>query len=460
MLPQTYLQQAYAGVIWSNPVNRHWVAWFCLVAAYLLVWWIHLYPGVATFDSGYYMQQVVQGEYTNKKPFLYARFLQATSLGGRDFAFSAFLQVMLVALALSRILALATSTRPRWLAIALGLVLIANPYMGNMAAYIQNDILFSVAMILVIAESIHVARLGRISRASIVVVALFAPMAFLFRENGRLFIPLWMLACVMVMPRPSWTRLVGAAAITSALAFATVIGVDRQQRQHPLYGAVIHEAVGLAQPRYRVGMGFLLSPETQSAIGRERLASAVSVYWPLYWDTIAFVPTGPKLDSISDWQRNAITDSFLRNDVYPNLPAIVGHRFEMFLGALLARAEPINPYESPGNAPQAYASAKERHRASPASVLRRVNEASIRSRGWSWNALLGMTVLAGMTLSGLWRRDRVMVLMATVLWTQAAAIWLAAPSAEFRYVFMFYLAPLLWALPLAQPVEPSPAAAP
>ena len=137
--------------------------------------------------------------------------------------------------------------------------------------------------------------------------------------------------------------------------------------------------------------------------------------------------------------------SFLKHDLLPNLPSVAGHRVEMLTGALLARAEYVDPYDAPDNLHPPLRKWKKRVGASERGdgLLGELNEASGQSRGWTWNGAFGVVVLALMTLVALWRREPAALIVTALLWLQLGVLLAVAPSAEYRYVFMFYLAPLL-----------------
>ena len=424
---------------------RAWIFCAAALAAWFALWWFHLRPGVFSYDSGFYLQQVVSGQLGDHKPFLYARFLQLTSLGGRWFQASVFVQVGLVVVVLSRAFAIAISRRVAPLLIALCAVLVLNPYVADMAYYVNNDVLFSFAILALLVELLHLADGRQPRAASYLILLIFSPMALAFRQNGLLFLPLW-LPCLALLVRPADRyRLVLVSAGAAALAYTSIIGVDRRERHDMLYPAVIHETVRLAQPGYRYALGARLSPETRAAVGQPQLVAAVPVYWPLYWDTFEFVPDGPKLIYLSPEQRTRILASFVRHDLLPNLPSIAGHRVELFLGALLARAELVDPYGSPANMPARLGAWKARQGAASRGrgLLGQINAASIQTRDWSWNALLGLIAMVCMSLAAAWRRNWPMLVALGLLWLQAGAVFALAPSADYRYVFMIYLAPLL-----------------
>lgn len=420
-----------------------WAIIGVLLGLYFTAWWLHLRPGVFSYDSGHFLTEVVRGDITNRKPFLFARFIELTSMGGRWFQFTIFAQVAIVVLIVSRAFAIALSNRisPVW--IALCAVLVLNPYVANMVFYLQNDVLFCFGIIAILVETLLIARRGRTTLASLAMVALASPMAFAFRENGLLFLPFWWIL-VLFLGRDG-KRLVAVSVISTLLAYTSIIGVDKERTADLMYPAVIHEVARLAQSGYRHEVGSRLAPETRDAVGIGKLESATEVYWPLYWDTVGFFVDGPNLAYLPGEQRSAIVRSFLKNDLLPNLPSVAGHRVEMLLGALLARAEYVDPYSAPENLHGPLKKWKNRVGASNRGqgMLGELNEASGRSRGWSWNAALGVVVLAAMTLVALWRRDRVTLIVTTLLWLQLGVLLAVAPSAEYRYVFMFYLAPLL-----------------
>ncbi len=420
-----------------------WAIIAVLLGLYFTAWWLHLRPGIFTEDSAHILAEVLRGDITNRKPFLFARFVELTSLGGRWVQFTIFAQVAIVVLIISRAFAVALSHRvsPVW--ILLCALLVLNPYVANMVFYLQNDVLFCFGIIAILVETLLVARRGHLTFASLAIVALASPMAFAFRENGLLFLPVWWVLVLFL--GQDGKRLVAVSAISTVLAYASIIGVDKETTADLMYPAVIHEVARLAQSGYRHEVGSRLAPETRDAVGIDKLESATEVYWPLYWDTVGFFADGPNLAYLPGEQRSAVVRSFLKHDLLPNLPSIAGHRVEMLLGALLARAQYVDPYSAPEELHGPLKKWKNRVGASNRGegVLGELNEASGRSRGWTWNAALGVAVLAGMSLLALWRRDRVTLIVTTLLWLQLGVLLAVAPSAEYRYVFMFYLAPLL-----------------
>lgn len=437
-----------------------WMSFALLLGLYFLAWWMHLRPGVFSYDSGHFLAEVVTGDITNRKPFLYARFIQLTSLGGQFFQFTVFAQAAIIVGILSRIFAMAFASRvsPVW--IALCVLLVSNPYVANMVFYIQNDVLFCFAIIAMLTETVWVYRIRNASVASYVVIALASPMAFAFRENGLLFLPVWCVLVALLLGRDG-RKLAGAAVVSTALIYVTgIVGVDKERTADLLFPAVIHEVARLGQGGYRHELGGRLSSETRQAVGQERLRSAADIYWPLYWDTVGFFPDGPNLAYLPHEQRSRIVRSFIRHDLAPNLPSVVGHRIEMLTGALLARAEHVDAYSAPANLHGPLRSWKDRRGGlnRGKGVLGKLNEISTRTRHWTWNGALGVIVLAGVTLAALWRRDRISLILATLLWIQLGVILAVAPSAEYRYVFMLYLAPLILLAgnPLARAIPDTP----
>ncbi len=438
--------RAYMARLPAEPrLARAWLLGGAVLAAWFGLWWLHLSPGVFSFDSGFYLQQVVSGQLSDHKPFMYGRFLQLTSLGGRWFEASVLVQAGLVVLVLSRAFAIGIARRVAPVVLAVCAMLVLNPYVVNMAYYVNNDVLFSFAIIALLVETLYLADGRRPGLASYAMLALFSPIALAFRQNGWLFLPL-LLPCLAFLVRPpDRYRLVLVSAGAAVLAYTTIIGVDRYRLHDAIFPAVIHETVRLAQPGDGQGLGERLSPETRSAVGLPQLNAAVPLYFPLYWDALAFAPEGPQLGQLPPGQRTRIMTSFFRHDLLPNLPSIIAHRVELLSGALLARAVVVDPYGSPANLPARLGAWKTRQGAASRDhgPLGHLNAASMRTHDWTWNAMLGLIAMVGMTLAATWRRNRPMLVALGLLWVQAAAVLGFAPSAEYRYVFMIYLAPLL-----------------
>jgi len=423
-----------------------WVATTLVLGAVFFCWWLHLRPGVFSFDSGFYIQEVISGQINSRKPFLYARFIQLTSLGGTAVHLAVIVQVGLVTIALSRIFALGIWHRATWPTLALAAVVVLNPYVANMTLYLQNDVLFCVAILVLLAETLHIAKCRRVGLGSAIIIGLFAPMAMGFRENGLLFMPFWLLVVVLTLDRPAAIRVALVALLSTLVAYASIIGVNRADRHELLYPAIIHETVRLAQPGFRYQqVGDRLSPETVNAVGLDNLQKAVAFYWPLYWDSIAFFPDGPKLLELEPARRQEIVRQFLRHDLLPNLPSIAAHRIEMFTGALLARAEAVDSYGVPANLPPQLASWKQARseQVRGEGILGKVNAKSFDYRSWTWNAAFGLTILMWLSARALWARDRTALGVLALVWIQAGVVLVVAPSAEYRYVFLVYLAPML-----------------
>lgn len=426
-------------------VRVWWVRWAVVLSVYYIFWWFALRPGIFSFDSGYYLQEVLSGQLTNHKPFLFARFLQITSLGGALPELSVIVQATLVVLAFSRAFALGMAARAPWWAITVCLLLVLNPYTVFMAFYLQNDVLYCVAILAILMETLNAIRLRRVGNVSCIIIAIASPMALGFRENGLLFLPLWWCLFAFLLPPAVFRRPLIASVGISVLAYASIMGVNREDRHDVFYPAVIHESIRLAQPVFGHQDGGSLSAETRQVIGPELVSRALPFYWPLYWDTIAFFPQGPQLATLPEAQRAAVVHSFLIHDLGPSLSSIVGHRVELFLGAALARAEYVDPYGAPSNIPVSVLEKKQAvgARMRDAGLSGHLAAISVNTRAWTWNALFGVGILALLSAMAIWRRHLRWLLVFGLLWIQAAAVLMLAPSAEYRYVFMLYLAPLM-----------------
>jgi len=420
---------------------------FVLLCAYYLLWYAHFWPGVFDYDSGVYLTEVATGQVKDVKPFFYARFLQAFSLGGHFFPAAVVAQIVTAAAALARILFVARRSRVHPVVLVFLVALLINPYVAMMLSYVQNDVLFSVAVAVLCCEAAFFWRTQRITRSGLLVFMAFFPIAFFFRENGKLFgLMLWGFMVLNASARVSY-RLLLAPVGCVALAALSAIGVDFSRPWPLVYPMVIHEVVGLARPEFAEPAGSKLSMESRQAVGEERLVQAVPFYSADLWDTIGFVQGGPKLLDLPDERKSRLIKSFFVQDLWFNLPAVVGHRIELFLTAATAQREffPAT-YEIPQNLPEglrATATDSRKH-VSARGLARGLFEVTLRYRAFLWSPLPGVLLALALCLRGVWRRDRVALGIGVPLCAQTLLIAAFAPAAEFRYLFPLYLAPLAY----------------
>ena len=421
-----------------------WLASFLLFAVYLVPFWLELRPGVFSDDSATYLEQVLTGQLENAKPYFFARFLQLASLDGNLLQRLALVLALIGIALLARILAIGWRLgAPRWL-LALAVLLLLNPYVQVMLQYIQNDVLFCIGIGSVLAETLWCVRRQRVGVDSMLLIAACAPMALLFRQNGLLFLPPWLLTLPLLAPVAVWSRLALPALAACALALGTVAGVDTSTTVNSRFPAVIHVIAGLARPEQTQDVGGNLSPTTRALLGEKAVRQLAVAYDPRYWDYVGFVPTGPRLAALDEHRKTEIVRSFIRHDLWPNLPAVVAIRTQLFVNILLGRDMPPEPYGVASDMPSGLAYAKSRNHpevrpaTSPAAVAVEAyrHEPALRSQ------LLGLAGLVALTLCGLWRRERLVLWFAGFFWIQVAAVFLLMPAADSRYLFLLYLLPV------------------
>jgi hypothetical protein len=421
-----------------------WLVVFLVCAVYLMPYWVELRPGVFSDDSGTYLRQVLTGELENTKPFFFARFLQLASLEGHLMLRLALVLALFGIALLARILVIGWRLGAPWWLGALAVLLLLNPYVQVMLLYIQNDVLFCIAMGSVLAETLWCIRRKCVGIDSILLIVLCAPMALLFRQNGLLFLPLWLLTLPLIVPLAVWSRLAVPAVAACALALCTMAGVDTSTTINSRFPAVIHAMAGLARPEQTKGTGDNLSPQTRALLGEKQMRRLAAAYDPRYWDYVGFVEYGPQYALLDEQRKSEIVRSFIRYDLWPNLPAVLAIRTQLFLNILLGRAMPPEPYGVARFMPGGLLHAKLENRpsnrpaASPAATLVKfyLREPVLRSQ------LVGFAGLVLLTLCSLWRRDRLVLWFTGFFWIQLAAVFVLMPSADSRYLFFLYLLPV------------------
>lgn len=425
----------------TRGMGAAWITATAVLGAFTAAWWIELHPGVFTDDSGRYISQAVSGEIDNVKPFFFARFLQFITVGGRFLESAALVHAGFAVLILSRMFAVGWVNRAPVLAMALCAMLVLNPYFAINLFYVQNDLLFCLAMVAILVETIHCARLGRIPTGSMVMIVLMAPMALLFRQNGVLFLPFWVVSLFFLLPRSQAIKASSGVLASCLLALVTMVGVNTETTLNTKYSAVVHAIAGLSRPEYGKPLAANISPPTRELLGAIRLDGAVDHYSPRFWDFVGFVEGGPKLQAMSGNQQREIVDSFVRNDLWPNLPGVLGIRTELWASILLGRGYPVGAYTVPRWMPESLAGSKI---ANPPGGGVLTDAVRLQERtGLLRSALPGLLVLIVVALGALWRHNSVFLWASGLLLLQAAVIFLLAPSADTRYLMFLYLAPFM-----------------
>lgn len=429
-----------------------WLVFGALLLLYQWPYWLELRPGVFTDDSGMYLTQVMTGEVSNQKPYFFARFLQLISLDGRVMTRLALVMAIIGIALIARVLAIGWRSGAPWWLMALALALVINPYMPLMLLYVQNDVLFCIAATALVVETIWCVRMGRCSRVSIAVIALTAPAALLFRQNGLLLVPLWLASLPWVLTPGQWKRVAIPVVATCGLSLLTMVGVDRSDTLNTKFPAVAHAITALSRAERGQPVGVKISPQTRAIVGETRIALAPAYYDPRYWDFAGFYPGGPLFQLMSEADKDAVVKSFVKHDLWPNLPAIVAIRTQMFLNIVLGRSHPLGGHEIPRYLPDRVLEAKISNPKSNGWVSGWLD--GLATRSLQSGSLPGLCILILLSLMGIWQRRWLLVWLTMLYWIQVAAVFLLMPAADSRYLFLLYLFPLA-ALGACQRIAPS-----
>lgn len=422
---------------------RPLIVWASISAIFLLYlgwFWLEIRPGVLTDDSGIYLQQLVSGELHDKKPYFFTRFLQLISLDGRVLSRLALVHGVIGALLLARILTIGILSRPPvWLLVPAA-VTVLNPYVVVLLLYVQNDALFCLAIMAVITETLWALRQNRVGNGTVALLALAVPAALLFRQNGLLFVPIWLAVLPFMFSRRLALRLMLPALLGCAVGLATMAGVDRSTSSNALFPAVSHVISGLSRAERGVPVGGNLSQETRDLVGETRVQLSPANFDPRYWDFIGFYAGGPLYAQMAPDAQRRLVASFVRNDLWANLPGVIAIRTQLFANLLLGRSHPLNPYEAGRFLPPVVLQSSLERQPS-GGVANRVIAALVGSR-LAYSAIFGLALLCVFAVRAVWLRDRPQLLVCLLLFVQVAGLFALAPAADARYLFLIYLFPM------------------
>ena len=127
----------------------------------MLVWWLGWYPGFLSSDSVDQLQQVASGDFTNSHPAFHTISMWFVTRFWDSPAAISLLQIILMALVLAfiarRLIALGV---PLWLAVGAVWVTTLIPVVAPTALSLWKDVAFTIAFLWVLAELLHLIRLG------------------------------------------------------------------------------------------------------------------------------------------------------------------------------------------------------------------------------------------------------------------------------------------------------------
>ena len=342
----------------------------------------------------------------------------------------------------------------------------AAPHTIYFLSTLYPDGIFAVAACGLLFELWLCAKRGRVSRMSAAMIALTLPFALFARTNGVLFLlPAVLTLCFV---NPSGRRvLVIAIASWCALAWAAH-HVHKATPQSAALSLALFETANFLRP-YAMDDLRKIHPETVDPWLRDRVRltprtldillthrsreNILAHEDPAYWDMLVFNPAGPQLLNLPPAQQQELVSEFFRHNLWHNLPVFLGSRSTVFFTAALADGGfPALDYAAtvlPRT--QAKSSYRAFHLDHAERMLRKIHQTSHEWRWLLWTPFVGLTLMLCLMRQGWRNKDLPGLLLSVSLLAQLAGIFVFSAAGEYRYLLLFFFAPLVVWPALAAP---------
>jgi hypothetical protein len=424
-----------------------WAIYSVLITAYGL-WFFAFCPGVLGEDSLAILLEIQShGTFSSGKPSAWYYFVNALFTPFQLVEIPIAFQLLASATVFARILAWIWQQGLRkTLAFLLIFVCLA-PQTPYFIGALYPDGFYAAAVVGLTFELWQTSVSRKLSRASMAILFFTIPAAAFLRPNGILFLgPVF--AVLFIVDRTSRRNL---GLLTFGWCALALVGaqVHKTQKHGFMYPLAIFETANFMQPH-----PFVVWKETPRV--SEKTIATLAKYRPIklitdnydrdYWDPLIYKPGGPDLSGIPQEAKDVIVGEFFRYNLWRNFPAFVASRFNVFLVSSLAQGGVSGGMEYS----EIVLTKVETH-----SVFHRFDlknlEASLRvlhsfseSHRWLlWSPALGFVLLFRLFWIACRTRQIPLLIVTVPLVAQLAAIFAFSIAGEYRYLFPFFLAPLV-----------------
>ena len=441
--------------------------WGCFFSTLVLLscyglWYAGVWPGPMGQDGYSLIANINQGvpRYTGKDPawLLYA--LGTYGLSQRIEVMMLPLLLMHVAI-LSRIIGWIYFQGHRIVAILLLVFIGCAPHILNYATSLYPDGIFSLTLIGVLLEIWITLRRGRLTWWSGIFIFIAFPAAALFKSNGILLIlPLAYLA-FRLKGIQRWAILLTVIFWMVAVQIGGKVA-DLGKGHGALQPLVLFETVNFMQskPMKLWETRHMVTDKTKEIIYRHISQEDLDRLFDRdYWDTLWHQNHDVvKFRSISKQDQRALQREFFTYNLWRNIPAFVSSRVNLFLASAFAQGGLVGP----DDAKAGLASVQTLSTYNPfglEAVPAFIRRAFIASYNWRfilWTPLIGISLIFICVRKAVRQKDRDDLVVVSLLALQLVGIFIFSIAAEYRYLLMFFYAPLLLLPMLFEPAVRNP----
>ena len=436
-----------------RPIRIYLSTSLVLLLVYL-TWYVGVWPGPMGQDGYSLIANINQGgaRHTGKDPawLLYA--LGTYGLSQRIEVLVLPLVLLQVAI-LSRIIGWVYIHRHPRVATGLLVLVACAPHVLNYGTSLYPDAIFSLAFVAMLFEIWLTLRHGRLNGWTIAWLFILFPAACYFKGNGFIMlVPLTYLAVRL--------KGTGRLALVATVLFWTMAiqwggkAADLGRGHSAMKPLILFETVNFMQtrPMNLWETRHMVTDRTKEIMYRYISQEDIDrLYDRDYWDTLWHQHHDRvRFYEMSKTDFRRLRTDFLTYNLWRNIPAFTASRINIFLASALAQGGMVGP----DNARQGLTMVSTRSEYNPLRLttlpqtLNRLYEASYNWRFLLWSPLVGVLLVLLCFKRSVQVRDRDELMISGTLLVQLLGVFVFSIAAEYRYLLIFFYAPLLL-LPMA-----------
>ena len=431
-----------------RPIRIYLSTSLVLLLVYL-TWYVGVWPGPMGQDGYSLIANINHGapKYTGKDPawLLYA--LGTYGLSQRIEVLVLPLVLLQVAI-LSRIIGWTYIQKYPAMATGLLVLVACAPHALNYGTSLYPDAIFSLAFVALLFEIWLTLERGRLNGWTIAWLFILLPVACYFKANGIIvLIPILYLA-IRLRGTSRWTVVIITLSWTLAIHWGGKVA-ELGRGHGALQPLILFETTNFMQtrPMNLWETRHMVTDRTKEIMHRHISQEDIDQFYDRdYWDTLWHLNQDRiRFHSMTETDFRHLQSDFFTYNLWRNIPAFTASRVNIFLAMALAQGGMVGP----DNARYATSAVTTRSKYNPFNLtflpntLHQIYETSYNWRFLLWSPFVGVTLLLLSFKRALKKYNPNTLVISGTMLIQLFGIFLFSIAAEYRYLLIFFYAPLL-----------------
>lgn len=421
----------------------------CLLLLTHFIWYIGAWPGPMGQDGYSLIANINEGapKYTGKDPawLLYA--LATYGLTNRLEAIVIPLIILHIIL-FTRIIGWFFLQGHRKTGFLLLTFIACTPHILNFETSIYQDSIFSLAFIGCLFEIWICLKSKRISKWSMILIAITFPIAAFFKSNGILIVAPLLYLAHRSKGSDRWII------IAIIILWSTVIQIggkihDLGKGHGALAPLILFETVNFMQtkPMNLWETRHMVTEKTKKIIHKYISQEDIdNLFDRDYWDTLWHLNQDRiKFREMTKEDRRILQNEFFTYNLWRNLPAFTSSRVNIFLAAAFAQGGII----APDNAKNGLKLVETKSKYNPFGLIsipkaiKNLFDISYKLRFFLWTPLVGVILIIYCAKLAIHSKKTDEIIITTTMLLQLLGIFIFSIAAEYRYLLIIFFSPLV-----------------